>query len=147
MTKAAHNERGEAAASLELGNPEEGGSIRGSIRPKCGSPNPPCGSRRVRTNEETDESRESQEAREQEARAAKTAVICDSLPLWVTALSELATSSNIEVVGTACQPTVALELISQLQPALFITEIDADEGEPPTSRSFARRAGSLLICG
>ncbi len=78
----------------------------------------------------TNESRERKEAREDRRSAAKTAVICDSLPLWVTALSELATSSNIEVVGTACQPTAALELISQLQPALFITEIDADEGEP-----------------
>lgn len=78
----------------------------------------------------TDESRERGVAREQRHVAGKTAVILDSLPLWVTALSELAASSHIEVVGTACEPAVALQLISELVPALFITEIDAEEGEP-----------------
>jgi DNA-binding NarL/FixJ family response regulator len=77
-----------------------------------------------------DESRDPGGAREQSDLPGKTAVILNSLPLWVTALSELAASSNISVVGSAFEPARALRLISELRPTLFITEIDVgDEGD------------------
>jgi DNA-binding NarL/FixJ family response regulator len=78
-----------------------------------------------------DESRERGGARDQRHLAGRTAVVLDSLPVWVTALSDLAASSNITVVGGACEPDEALRLIEELVPTLFITEIDAgDEGGP-----------------
>ena len=73
----------------------------------------------------TDESREHLGAREKRHLAGRTAVILDSLPIWVTALGDLAASSNITVVGVACEPAGALRLIEEQMPTLFITEIDA----------------------
>lgn len=63
-----------------------------------------------------------------EALHERTAIIRDGLPLWVTALSELATATGIRVVGTAAGSEEALELISNLRPTLFITEIDGPDG-------------------
>jgi DNA-binding NarL/FixJ family response regulator len=91
----------------------------------------------------TDESREFGVAREQRHVAGKTAVILDSLPLWVTALSELAASSRIEVVGTACEPAVALQLISELVPTLFITEIDAGNEGASANLDVVREARTI----
>jgi DNA-binding NarL/FixJ family response regulator len=59
----------------------------------------------------------------------RTAVILVNLPLWAEALRGLAESSGIGVVGSACAPEQAFDLIAQLQPGVFITEIDSEEGE------------------
>jgi DNA-binding NarL/FixJ family response regulator len=58
----------------------------------------------------------------------RTAVILVELPLWVRALSELAESSDIRVVGSARDTVGALDLISRLRPGVFIAEIDEDAG-------------------
>ena len=58
----------------------------------------------------------------------RTAVILNRLPLWVTALRELAESSGIHVLGSSSEPNTALELVARLQPALFIADIDSEDG-------------------
>jgi DNA-binding NarL/FixJ family response regulator len=58
----------------------------------------------------------------------RAAVILNSLPLWITALKELAESSGIVVVGSSSDPDRALTLVSQLKPALFIADIDRQDG-------------------
>jgi DNA-binding NarL/FixJ family response regulator len=60
----------------------------------------------------------------------RTAVILNHLPLWVTALKELAASSGIRVVGSSSDPESALALVSRLGPALFIADVDRDDGDP-----------------
>lgn len=59
----------------------------------------------------------------------RTAVILVTLPLWAAALRGLAESSGIGVVGSACAPEPAFDLIMQLRPGVFITEIDNEKGE------------------
>jgi len=63
-----------------------------------------------------------------DASRERTAIIHDSLPLWVTALQELAAASGIRVVGSAPDEAQALDLVSRMRPTLFITEIDGPDG-------------------
>ena len=90
-----------------------------------------------------DESRERLGAREQRHLAGRTAVILDSLPVWVTALTDLAAASNITVVGTACEPAGALRLVEELMPTLFITEIDAGNEGASANLDVVREARTI----
>jgi DNA-binding NarL/FixJ family response regulator len=58
----------------------------------------------------------------------RTAVILNNLPLWVAALRELAASSGIRVVGSSSEGGRALSLVAQLRPALFIADVDGEDG-------------------
>jgi DNA-binding NarL/FixJ family response regulator len=59
----------------------------------------------------------------------RTAVILVTFPFCMPALKNLAESSDIRVVGSASDPEKALNLLSRLHPAVFITEINGEEGE------------------
>lgn len=58
----------------------------------------------------------------------RTAVILNNLPLWVAALRELATSSGIRVVGSSSEASLAVSLVAELRPALFIADVDGEDG-------------------
>jgi DNA-binding NarL/FixJ family response regulator len=58
----------------------------------------------------------------------RTAVILDSLPLWVRALKDLAVTSGIRVVGTSSDAASALTMIWKLRPSLLITGIEGEGG-------------------
>jgi DNA-binding NarL/FixJ family response regulator len=57
-----------------------------------------------------------------------TAVLSVSLPLWATALQELAERSDLQVIGSARETEQALTLIAQKRPDVFIAEIDSVNG-------------------
>jgi DNA-binding NarL/FixJ family response regulator len=57
-----------------------------------------------------------------------TAVLSVSLPLWATALQELAERSGLQVIGSARETEQALTLIAQKRPDVFIAEIDSVNG-------------------
>ena len=57
------------------------------------------------------------------------AVLLDEHPLWLEAVEDLLRGIDIEVVGKTAYPDVALELISALQPSIFIAEIDVAGGD------------------
>jgi DNA-binding NarL/FixJ family response regulator len=63
-----------------------------------------------------------------EGQHENSVVILDAFPLWVAALAELANTGGLRAVGTATEPRVALGLIAELHPDLFVTGIDAEDG-------------------
>jgi DNA-binding NarL/FixJ family response regulator len=81
------------------------------------------------------------------ARGERTAVILNSLPLWVSALKDLAESSDFVVVGSSNEPDKALRLVAQLRPALFLADIDGDEGAVNLGviRAARKQSGRLKI--
>jgi DNA-binding NarL/FixJ family response regulator len=62
----------------------------------------------------------------------KTAVIVDRHPLWLDALERLLVRLGVAVVGRTTSPDVALKMVEEARPSLFIAEYDVlDESEHP----------------
>jgi DNA-binding NarL/FixJ family response regulator len=74
----------------------------------------------------------------------RTAAILGRVPLWVGALRELAESSGLDVVGSACDRAAGLRLLDE-RPDVFIVEIDGDDGSVDLELiRAARRAGESM---
>lgn len=58
-----------------------------------------------------------------------SAVLLDRLPLWVEAVEGVLHRIEINVVGKTTKPSIALEMIEQHRPDLFVTGIDVDDPE------------------
>jgi DNA-binding NarL/FixJ family response regulator len=54
----------------------------------------------------------------------RTAVLLDVHPVWLDAVQDILTRVNVTVVGKATAPAVALALIDEHKPDLFVIEID-----------------------
>ena len=54
----------------------------------------------------------------------RTAVLLDVHPVWMDAVQDILTRVNVTVVGKATAPAVALALIDEHEPDLFVIEID-----------------------
>jgi DNA-binding NarL/FixJ family response regulator len=54
----------------------------------------------------------------------RTAVLLDAHPVWLDAVQDILTRVNVTVVGKATAPAVALTLIDEHKPDLFVIEID-----------------------
>ena len=55
----------------------------------------------------------------------RTAVILDRHPLWLEALEDLLGRVGVKVIGKTTSPSVALEMIEESRPTVFITEYDS----------------------
>jgi DNA-binding NarL/FixJ family response regulator len=59
----------------------------------------------------------------------RTAVLLDQHPLWLEAVENVLHRIGIEVKGKATSPDHALALVEEHGPSLFVTSIEANEGE------------------
>lgn len=60
---------------------------------------------------------------------SRTAVLLDRQPLWLEALERILARIDVHVAGKATAPALALELIADLRPDVFLTGIEMAEGE------------------
>ncbi len=59
----------------------------------------------------------------------RTAVLLDQHPLWLEAVENVLHRIGIEVKGKATSPDHALALIEEHRPSLFVTSVEASDGE------------------
>lgn len=59
----------------------------------------------------------------------RSAVLLDRLPLWLEAVERVLERIEIDVVGKTAKPSVALDMIEQHRPDLFVTGVDVDDPE------------------
>jgi DNA-binding NarL/FixJ family response regulator len=74
--------------------------------------------------------------------AEKTAVVLDRHPLWLEALERLLDRVGVSVVGTTTSLAVALDLIEETQPTVFIAEYDSLAESEEGLASLRHAAGS-----
>jgi DNA-binding NarL/FixJ family response regulator len=72
----------------------------------------------------------------------KTAVLLDRHPLWLDALERLLVRVGVSVLGSTTSLAVALELIEETRPTLFITEYDCIEQSEDGFASLRRATAS-----
>jgi len=59
----------------------------------------------------------------------RSAVLLDRLPLWLEGVERVLERIEIDVVGKTAKPSVALGMIEQHRPDLFVTGVDLDDPE------------------
>jgi DNA-binding NarL/FixJ family response regulator len=59
--------------------------------------------------------------------AARTAILLDPHPLWLDAVQRVLEGVGVDVSGKATQPDLALELVFEHKPDLFVAELGARE--------------------
>jgi DNA-binding NarL/FixJ family response regulator len=64
-----------------------------------------------------------------DAAITRTALLLDEHPLWLDALESVITRIGLELVGKSTEPGEALAQIEHLQPALFVLDPQARDGE------------------
>jgi DNA-binding NarL/FixJ family response regulator len=69
----------------------------------------------------------------------RTAVLLDQYPLWLDALEQVLAKVGVGVVGKTTRPEVALALISDREPDIFVTSIETS-GSPMDGLECLRRA-------
>jgi DNA-binding NarL/FixJ family response regulator len=70
---------------------------------------------------------------------ARTAILLDSHPIWLDAVSGVLGRAGVEVVGTATATAAALALVSERRPDLLVTETRLD-GELAEGLALIREA-------
>jgi DNA-binding NarL/FixJ family response regulator len=60
----------------------------------------------------------------------KTAILLDQYPLWLDALERLLAQVDIEVIGKTTDPAVALEVVAERRPHLFVLDTDLNGSTP-----------------
>jgi DNA-binding NarL/FixJ family response regulator len=68
----------------------------------------------------------------------RTAILLDRHPLWLAAVERVLAGLNVEVVAKTTSPETALELITEHEPELFITELDIGEDSMDGITCFTR---------
>ena len=58
-----------------------------------------------------------------------SAVLLDRQPLWLEAVECVLNRTGVRVAGKATSPSVALDLLEELQPDVFVTGIEMEAGE------------------
>jgi DNA-binding NarL/FixJ family response regulator len=59
--------------------------------------------------------------------AARTAILLDPHPLWLDAVQRVLEGVGVDVSGKATQPELALKLVSEHRPDLFVAELVASQ--------------------
>jgi two-component system response regulator DegU len=72
-----------------------------------------------------------------------TAVLADAYPLWLDAVERVLRPLGVSVAGKATSPADAIELVAQLQPALFVTDLDFGI---PDQGGIAYLKQALAVC-